>query len=359
MTTRELSKRSDSKPLQHEFIIRVTTPSRVLSHSIEPEIYTEEQEAEEYVSDVENDVEDDDEEDDEVDDIFQNIDPQQRRRLAELLPETENTSSTTQPSADDTLSAIEPVSITREIAPRYNLDDLELNLVRLTGVSAFTLDQTDRTKYGIDKLQPNVYLGLRLDFSAGGNRAETLNPHYMILRKSTPEEPSEKKSAVLEIYRHSMPVFVPLQRLADKYLNANIEVFVRKLREYLVLYNARRRLFEDGLRELDRWSSNRTDTPPALFPPCVLGMRWNPEYTSITLHIVGSQDEDGHGEVQKLSVICSPRTNRMSAAKLDRIVRQNEDVGLLRRIQKGTLTIDRLGSAIDKWFNSGVILQDQ
>lgn len=151
--------------------------------------------------------------------------------------------------------------------PRINTQDLsnahfELDPMRLLGVSTFVIDQGDSTnsnnnnnnnnkdtdashRYNNDNTQRKrrtfaeaAYFGIRFDFSC---KSKFLKPHYVILQQEEGEQLRQKKRRTNEdedevgtetetgkgkfrIYRHSLPVFIPIEQLEDTYLNTNIRV---------------------------------------------------------------------------------------------------------------------------------------
>ncbi|KAA8915206.1 hypothetical protein TRICI_002563 [Trichomonascus ciferrii] len=94
-------------------------------------------------------------------------------------------------------------------------------LHRMTGVSAF------RVKNGF---------GIRIELFSN---AQFLSPHYMILRKNT--------KGLLEVYRHTIPAFIPLAKYQQDYLNVNMRLFVKKVRGDLMRILEKQTIFMEKL----------------------------------------------------------------------------------------------------------------
>jgi len=73
-------------------------------------------------------------------------------------------------------------------------------------------------------------LGIRLETFFGGKYQET---YYVFLSY-------DKQNSKICIYRHTIPIFVPLHTIVDKYLNKNIRRFIDVLADYLNAYVDRR-----------------------------------------------------------------------------------------------------------------------
>ncbi|VVT54169.1 uncharacterized protein SAPINGB_P003941 [Magnusiomyces paraingens] len=406
---------SKQQPQQQRFLVQLT-----------PSVSSESEDSNEYKYYAKNDIKErKEEEEDTVDDFFQYVHKDQLTQLTNPLTpsDVEMESNPDKPytrisiphqpakrlypdfdftmdidddyhdsSLNDRLERVGPVTRDKEAdaIAEYtnNLPPAELDLDRLLGVGAFILDQNDgllqdKSMTDLGKASSTHsarYLGLRFDFCVDPPAgADHLRPHYVILREAGGTNFSSNPT--LEVYRHSMPAFVPVERLAHRHLNTNASVFARKLREYLVLYNTRRQYFEAALFEHEQRTAGSIETEKdqeqELLPQCVVAFKWNPEYTVIELILVSplvagskknddkdgkydkeEQDEEEEEEeeeevtLQELTVTCSPKTNLMSVAKLSKIVRPKEDVELLRRLQRGTLTINRLGQVIESWKRS-------
>jgi len=87
---------------------------------------------------------------------------------------------------------------------------------RFTGKSMFPLDDNK--------------MGIRLDTFFGGKYQDK---YYVILGY-------DKHNSKICIYKHSIPNFIPLHTIVDKYLNINIRKFMDVLSDYLNAYVARR-----------------------------------------------------------------------------------------------------------------------
>jgi hypothetical protein len=94
-------------------------------------------------------------------------------------------------------------------------------LHRMTGVTAF------RVKNGF---------GIRIELFSN---TQFLSPHYMILRKNT--------KGLLEVYRHTIPAFIPLAKYQQDYLNVNMRLFVKKVRGDLMRILEKQTIFMEKL----------------------------------------------------------------------------------------------------------------
>lgn len=110
--------------------------------------------------------------------------------------------------------------------------DLFENLNRLTGVTGFRVQYPGTLEY---------MLGIRFDVPSSNSVYSV--PHYVII-KQAPSSKGYINTKRMEVFQHTIPPFLPLERLARTFLNSNLKVFVRKLRACLVYYTTRRDIFE-------------------------------------------------------------------------------------------------------------------
>jgi hypothetical protein len=115
------------------------------------------------------------------------------------------------------------------------------NLHRLTGVTAFQIPRLD---------------GIGLRFEMFMNRSFQI-PHYILLRKLA-------KTGSLALYKHTIPPYVPLKKLAQQYLDSNLLVFVRRVRTALFEHTRKSELVTQN-RCLKYVKSIETDPSMALW----------------------------------------------------------------------------------------------
>ncbi|KAK7207547.1 hypothetical protein BZA70DRAFT_18259 [Myxozyma melibiosi] len=89
------------------------------------------------------------------------------------------------------------------------------NLYRLTGVTAFSVQ---------DPVAKEELLGIRIECFALKSFGA---PHYIILSHN-------EKTGTYQIYQHTVPLHIPLGTLASKYLNKNLNLFVRAVRRHII-----------------------------------------------------------------------------------------------------------------------------
>lgn len=118
-------------------------------------------------------------------------------------------------------SLVETVEAQKEnLLPELKNNILYENMLRIGGITAFPVN--DHT-LGSEKV-----LGIRLDnFSHKSHKF--LLPHYVILRAIT----DKSGEALWEVWRHTLPVFIPLQEYSKEL--PDLDKFVRLLRRHLVL----------------------------------------------------------------------------------------------------------------------------
>lgn len=75
---------------------------------------------------------------------------------------------------------------------------------------------------------PAKLLGIRIDICRRDGKFD--KPYYVLLKRGDNE---------LHVYRHTIPIFIPIRELEDQYLPQNIHLFVRKLRQELNSWIAR------------------------------------------------------------------------------------------------------------------------
>ncbi|KAK9239913.1 Cenp-O kinetochore centromere component-domain-containing protein, partial [Lipomyces kononenkoae] len=92
------------------------------------------------------------------------------------------------------------------------------NLYRLAGVTAFKV--RDPSANGKGDL-----LGIRIECFALKKFAA---PHYILLSVNG-------KTDSYELYKHTVPLYIPLASLANKYLNKDLRVFVRAVRKEIIM----------------------------------------------------------------------------------------------------------------------------
>ncbi|KAK9465834.1 hypothetical protein V1512DRAFT_209678, partial [Lipomyces arxii] len=98
--------------------------------------------------------------------------------------------------------------------------DLQIqNLFRITGVTAFKVADPSNNGFGED------LIGIRIESFALKKFA---SPNYIILAKND-------KTGGYIIHKHTIPLHIPLNTLASKYLDRNMKTFVRKVHHYVVL----------------------------------------------------------------------------------------------------------------------------
>ncbi len=88
-----------------------------------------------------------------------------------------------------------------------DLSNLKLeNVYRLTGITGFKV--SDPAPQGDKNM-----LGIRIEtFSKGKYTA----PHYVIIRKDMKDR--------WEIFKHTVPVYIPIKAISDEYLNRDLKV---------------------------------------------------------------------------------------------------------------------------------------
>jgi central kinetochore subunit Mal2/MCM21 len=127
------------------------------------------------------------------------------------------------------------------------------------GITAFRVQDPDP-----NAVDSGNVLGIRFEIFSGKDRAFQ-TPYYVLLNQPTPN------SGHLKVHKHTIPVFIPLQALAKKYLPFNIQdedndsgsvkqcpaqdlpKFVRALRKEVVAHHKRIDAYERIQRALGRY----------------------------------------------------------------------------------------------------------
>lgn len=100
------------------------------------------------------------------------------------------------------------------------------NIFRFHGITAFPIN---KHLFSDD----DELLGLRFDvFSHHHNKF--LTPHYIILRKVHPSDKTEAADLQWLVYRHTVPVYVPISNYTHHLATENILEFAKSIRNHLV-----------------------------------------------------------------------------------------------------------------------------
>lgn len=111
----------------------------------------------------------------------------------------------------------------------------DIDLERLLGVSTFEIDEkylpVPRSKETNGQTRDNhttqsllldeKYTGIRFDIAV---ESKFVPPHYVIIEKIQESDQNSRNVPKLRVYRHSAPVFIPIEKLEDLYLNTNLIV---------------------------------------------------------------------------------------------------------------------------------------
>ncbi|RKP04995.1 Cenp-O kinetochore centromere component-domain-containing protein [Thamnocephalis sphaerospora] len=87
----------------------------------------------------------------------------------------------------------------------------------------------------LDNMKPDE-VGLRLDTFYRGTYYE---PYYVIMRQT------QSRRVPLKVAKHTIPIFIPVVALEEKYLKDDPEAFIRELEIYLLAYVSRRQQVEE------------------------------------------------------------------------------------------------------------------
>lgn len=110
-----------------------------------------------------------------------------------------------------------------------------IDLERLLGFSIFAIDENyqpiPRSK-GMNGQTRDIYTtkSLLLDEKYTGIRfditieSKFVPPHYVIIEKIQESDQNSRNIPKLRVYRHSVPVFIPIENLENLYLNTNLSV---------------------------------------------------------------------------------------------------------------------------------------
>lgn len=132
-------------------------------------------------------------------------------------------------SVEKSLSSISEIQ--QQIITEHEIDESQMDLNklyneklhRMTGITAFRVKQ-------------NRAFGIRIELFSNGH---FLSPHYMIIRKNL--------KGLLEVYRHTIPAFIPLAKYQQDYLNVNMRLFVKKIRQALMNNLEKQNMFLENL----------------------------------------------------------------------------------------------------------------
>ncbi|KAK9463124.1 uncharacterized protein V1516DRAFT_663155 [Lipomyces oligophaga] len=120
------------------------------------------------------------------------------------------------------------------------------SLYRLSGVTTFTV--VDPTPRVVDKMgheSTRELTGVRIECFA---LSKFESPHYIILER-------DPISNSYRLFQHTVPLSIPIQKLATRYLNRNLGLFVRKIRK-LIIQDVSKRAH---LSSLDRVTAIESD----------------------------------------------------------------------------------------------------
>ncbi|KAK9453990.1 hypothetical protein V1511DRAFT_503867 [Dipodascopsis uninucleata] len=98
------------------------------------------------------------------------------------------------------------------------------NLYRMAGITAFKINDPAFKGYGEE------LLGVRIEYFALGTFA---SPHYLIIAR-------DEKTNDYFIYKHTIPLHIPLEKICKLYLNKDLKYFVRVVRKQLILDHQKR-----------------------------------------------------------------------------------------------------------------------
>ncbi|ODQ56097.1 hypothetical protein SAICODRAFT_28377 [Saitoella complicata NRRL Y-17804] len=117
------------------------------------------------------------------------------------------------------------------------------NLRRMSGLTVFKLRSPNPTMGKKRKRdgEGEELIGLRIEVFT---QAKFTAPHYLILR---PTSTSTSASLSLEVYKHTVPAFIPLAALAKRWLNHDLSIFARELRGQILAHALR----ESAIRSLE------------------------------------------------------------------------------------------------------------
>lgn len=178
-----------------------------------------------------------------------------------------------------------------------HLAELHQNLNRLTGLTGF------RVRDPSAGARRRYMLGIRYDIphsspSSSPSAAGFAVPHYILIRQAPPSKSSpasldgSSSGQVLEIFTHTIPAFIPLQKLAKRYLNTNLKLFARAVRTCLVLFAMRARTF--------RGLVSKTQQHPGGPVGVVRRVEANSAYTSVRLFFnTGTSSADSAAEEEQ------------------------------------------------------------
>ncbi|KAK9480807.1 hypothetical protein V1514DRAFT_288460, partial [Lipomyces japonicus] len=93
------------------------------------------------------------------------------------------------------------------------------HLYRLSGVTGFRVQSAVQDNFG-------DLFGVRIECFV---LQKFVSPHYIIFSRN-------RKSGAYEVYKHTVPLHVPLQKLAKLYLGADLKRFIRHVRRHILLH---------------------------------------------------------------------------------------------------------------------------
>lgn len=133
---------------------------------------------------------------------------------------------------------VEPKSNKRDFGSLDRVDTVGLkenilyeNIFRIGGVTAFPLN-----RYLFD--DDDCVLGLRFD-TFSSSQGKFLTPHYVILRQVGLVSKNQESRLVWSVYRHTLPVFVPIDQYLPDLQNEDQEVGLSKFAHNIRIFIAK------------------------------------------------------------------------------------------------------------------------
>ncbi|KAH3666186.1 hypothetical protein OGAPHI_004375 [Ogataea philodendri] len=157
------------------------------------------------------------------DDLIQSLMSEGIRQVEDAKRESNKAKRQKRESAKDR-SAADYTELHSKLEPAIQLE----NAYRLGGITGFPVN--DPQANGTDR-----YLGIRFDVF-DQDSATYVVPHYVILRR-------QPKNDQWEIFKTTVPNFIPLHSIAYEYLNVDLIKFAKRVRQYLIQFQLKKATF--------------------------------------------------------------------------------------------------------------------
>ncbi|CDK25129.1 unnamed protein product [Kuraishia capsulata CBS 1993] len=133
----------------------------------------------------------------------------------------------------------------QDLLPKINTE----NVYRMAGITAFPVN--DPFRHGEYENAVESYLGIRFDIYDQRSR-KYVTPHYLILQRV-------RKNNEWEVFKTTLPKFIPVRSLELKWLNTDIQRFVVQIRSHLVFQQLKSEVFSAIRDHLDSTSRMEYD----------------------------------------------------------------------------------------------------